>query len=43
MVARDSGGRTYRGAQEVTALCSERVRSALTRREINLCRWKDLS
>ncbi len=42
MAPRDAGGREYRGAQEVSALCSERVRSALTRRGINLCRWKDL-
>jgi len=40
--ARDAGGRTYLGAEELAALCSDRVRGALTRRGINLCRWKDL-
>jgi predicted glycoside hydrolase/deacetylase ChbG (UPF0249 family) len=43
MVPRDTGGRTYRGAQELAALGSQRVRDAVARREINLCRWKDLS
>ncbi|HET6146425.1 MAG TPA: ChbG/HpnK family deacetylase [Polyangia bacterium] len=42
LVARDAGGRTYHGAEELAALCSDRVRGALTRRGINLCRWKDL-
>ncbi|HEY2902172.1 MAG TPA: ChbG/HpnK family deacetylase [Polyangia bacterium] len=41
--ARDAEGRPYHGAEEVTALCSERVRGALHRRGITLCRWKDLS
>ena len=42
-VARDAGGRSYRGAEELAALGSERVRSAIERRGITLCRWKDLS
>jgi chitin disaccharide deacetylase len=42
LVARDGGGRSYHGAGELAALCSHRVRDALTRRGINLCRWKDL-
>ena len=41
--ARDADGRTYRGAEERAALSSERVRSALQRRGITLCRWKDLA
>jgi len=43
--ARDGGGHSghrYHGAEELAALCSERVRGALTRRGINLCRWQDL-
>jgi predicted glycoside hydrolase/deacetylase ChbG (UPF0249 family) len=42
LVARDAGGRVYGGAEELAALCSQRVREALKRRAINLCRWKDL-
>ena len=42
-VARDADGRPYRGAEELAALGSERVRSAIERRGITLCRWKDLS
>jgi predicted glycoside hydrolase/deacetylase ChbG (UPF0249 family) len=42
LVPRDASGRGYHGPEELSALCSERVRSALVRREINLCRWKDL-
>lgn len=42
LVARDAGGRVYSGAEELAALCSDRVRDALRRRGINLCRWKDL-
>ncbi len=43
MPARDAEGRPYHGAEELGALCSDRVRSALERRGITLCRWKDLS
>jgi predicted glycoside hydrolase/deacetylase ChbG (UPF0249 family) len=42
-VARDADGRPYRGAEELAALGSERVRAAITQRGITLCRWKDLS
>lgn len=41
--ARDAEGRPYHGAEELNALCSDRVRGALQRRGITLCRWKDLS
>jgi chitin disaccharide deacetylase len=43
LTARDIEGHPYQGAQEVTALCSERVRDAIERRDITLCRWRDLS
>ena len=43
MPARDAEGQPYQGAEELTALCSDRVRGALQRRGITLCRWKDLS
>ena len=43
MPARDAEGRPYQGAEELAALCSDRVRGALQRRGITLCRWKDLS
>jgi predicted glycoside hydrolase/deacetylase ChbG (UPF0249 family) len=43
MPARDAEGRPYHGAAELSALCSERVRGAIERRGITLCRWRDLS
>jgi predicted glycoside hydrolase/deacetylase ChbG (UPF0249 family) len=43
ITAREPEGRAYHGAQELTALCSDRVRGAIERRGITLCRWRDLS
>jgi predicted glycoside hydrolase/deacetylase ChbG (UPF0249 family) len=41
--AGEFGSRPYHRAQELAALTSEKVRVAIERRSITLCRWKDLS